>query len=261
MSADPDLRQDADRRRADEQAILLYGIRRSNGWMAFFSMMVAVAVCSSAFFYYQQLSVMQDQLDEMQELTKQIQKTIALLESADAQRSAQNAPETLLQQLDAASRRAVEVSDSTAKAVLSLDRPWVGLSSVVVDPLLPDQRLLIKATIQNTGKSPALAVRASFEPVVAVARGLVNPKIDACSDCPQPALMPNALLSFEVAVDGALMTREQIVRIRNGQDTVLLFGRIDYLDTAGQPHQTLSCMRWLPNSPVFGACAEGNSLN
>jgi len=221
---------------SDHQLLMLYRISRSAGWMAFFTLVIAIGSAACTYFLWQQLTVMQDQLDNVQDLSSKIEKS-----------------------LNVANTQSAATSES-AKSLLSLDRPWVGVDSVLVTPLLPNQEFTIKASIRNGGRSPAIGMRMTFNTATPAANEIAVPNIEECDKCLRSTLLPNALITQEVTIDGDVFSAAKINRIKSGADTILLFGRIDYTDFAENHHTTTVCMAYVTSLPGFRNCVSGNRI-
>jgi hypothetical protein len=235
---------------SDHQLLMLYRISRSAGWMAFFTLVIAIGSAACTYFLWQQLTVMQDQLDNVQDLSSKIEKSLNVMQDLSSK---------IEKRLNVTNTQSAATSES-AKSLLSLDRPWVGVDSVLVTPLLPNQEFTIKASIRNGGRSPAIGMRMTFNTATPAANEIAVPNIEECDKCLRSTLLPNALITQEVTIDGDVFSAAKINRIKSGADTILLFGRIDYTDSAENHHTTTVCMAYVTSLPGFRNCVSGNRI-
>ena len=110
--------------------------------MAFFTLVMAVAAGAAGWLFWNQLGVMQDQMETLQDLSEKIEKTF------DSSRAQSDALINIVQTISA------HASANSSSA----ERPWVGVDSVSAGPLRPYEKLSVTATVRNTGRSPALNV-------------------------------------------------------------------------------------------------------
>jgi hypothetical protein len=122
-------------------------------------------------------------------------------------------------------------------------RPWVGVEGVQSGPFEKDKPLKIEVIVKNTGRTPALNVTANFTtfgPVMPTDPKSV--KAMPCSkDCITMVLWPNGTSIYTVFVPAERMTESAINLINNKQSSIIIEGRIDYLDVADKPHKTIIC--------------------
>jgi hypothetical protein len=235
---------------SDHQLLMLYRISRSTGWMAFFTLVIAIGSAACAYFLWQQLTVMQDQLDNMQDLSSKIEKSLNVMQDLSSK---------IEKSLNVVNTQSATTSES-AKSLLSLDRPWVGVDSVSVTPLLSNREFTIKASIRNGGRSPAIGMRMTFSTATPAANEIAVPNIEECDKCLRSTLLPNALITQEVTIDGDVFSAAKINRIKSGADTILLFGRIDYTDSTENHHTTTVCMAYVTSLPGFRNCVSDNRI-
>jgi hypothetical protein len=243
MSASSDTREPGKERNSDSvQTLLLYRLGRSSAWMAFFTLVIAAAAGAAGWLFWNQLGIMQDQLDTLQDLSEKIQKTF------DSSRTQSEALTSMVQTLSARASG----TDSGA------DRPWVGVDSVSVSPLRPYEKLSVTAMVRNTGRSPALNVAIVLSTSKAAGVAGSRPEFKECSGCPESALLPNSALTIDASINDAALTPGTINRLTTGEETIVLNGRIDYKDMAGQAHRTLVCLSYRPKTSAFSTCPTGN---
>jgi hypothetical protein len=224
---------------SDLQAVLLYRIRRSAAWMAFFTLVLAAGAGTAAWLFWNQLGVMQDQLDTLQDLSDKVQK------SFDGSRAQS---EALLAALQAFRKDGSE-------------RAWVGIESLSIGPLRSSEPLSVMATIRNSGRSPALDVVVSLNTQVVPKDGNGPAQRPPCTDCARLVLLPNGSLNVAPDSTEGMLTSQSVDRITSGLDNVTLSGRIDYRDADGRAHETLACFVYKPRASTFSACLAGNHLD
>ena len=233
-------------RDSDLQTLLLYRIRRSAAWMAFFTFVLAAGAGAAAWLFWNQLNVMQDQLDTLQDLSDKVQK------SFDASRAQS---EALLAAVQALSARRGNSSGN--------ERAWVGIDSLSAKPLRSSEPLSVVATIRNTGRSPAFDVAVSLNTAIVPKDGDGPAQRPQCTDCPRSVLLPNGTLNVAAGTDADAnaLTAASLDRITSGLDNVTLSGRIDYRDGDGSAHETLVCFIYQPRGSAFSTCPAGNQLD
>ena len=256
----------ADRRYSSDEILLLYRIRRSTGWMAFFTMVIAIGIGAGAYLFWQQLTVVQDQLDQMEDLSDHVQKTLASFEkqAAASEKATQDFSDLIRQSIEATNRQAdaaQKAAEIATNGQIALDRPWVGIESIAADAPAPNQTFALKAVIRNSGRSPALNVRAILYAAAPAVKDISVSNIAVCDSCRQPVILPYGSVSYDVAINGNILTKEKIEHVNDGTDAIIVFGRIDYTDSADRAHTTTSCLRYTPKRMTFSACDQGNRLD
>jgi hypothetical protein len=252
--------------KSDNQLLMLYRVSRSTGWMAFFTLVIAIGSAACAYFFWQQQNIMQDQLDNMQDLSSKIEKSlnVANTQSVATSESAKSFSEQISQNIEATKQLTIAVEKlraiGTNVPMLSLDRPWVGVDSVSVTPLLRNRSFTITANIRNSGRSPAIGVRMAFKTATPSTKEFAAPNIEECGDCARSILLPNASTTQELTIDGDVLSADKISSIMSGDDKILLFGRIDYTDLAENHHTTTVCMAYVTSRPGFRNCVSGNRV-
>lgn len=255
-----------DRDQVPEEILLLYRIRRSAGWTAFFTTAIAIGAAAAAYFFWQQLGVAEDQLEQMENLYTQAKRSSDAVQrqAAASEKALQSLSELIRQNVDAANTQAnavQKIAEVATRQQTAFDRPWVGVESVTAAALIPGQPLALKVLIRNSGRTPALDVRGTLYSAVSAVADTAVPNIPACDSCTQIVLLPSGVFNYDVTVNGDLLSKEKTDRIKEGTDTILLFGRLEYTDIAAAAHSTTVCMKYAPKSGAFGACARGNELN
>jgi hypothetical protein len=240
------------------QTLMLYRVSRSTGWIAFFSLVIAIVAGASGYFLWNQLGVMQEQLDQFQELSERVQKSFesARIQSVAFTEALQAVSEQMGRSNDAMDRIA-----RAADAPLSLDRPWVGIESISVGQLRPGEALSMIANVHNSGRTPAINVKVYLNSLLVAGKNANNFDAEECKTCPQSVLLPNAALNIDVSLDSSIITASTVNRVKSGDETIWLTGRIDYIDSLARPHITRVCMNYVPKTLAFGTCQQGNSLD
>jgi len=235
------------------ETVLLYRIRRSTGWMAFFTLITALGAGAAAYLFWQQLN-------QIQALADRIQR-----DAAASKRTMEDLSELIDQGIDATNKQTTAIqklAEVATSGELASNRPWVGVDSVVpTRALVVNQPYGLRVVIRNGGRSPALAVRTVLNTTVRPTGDIALPSVDECTNCARPVVLPNGTLSYEVTIDGNVLTKDITDQLNGGTDTILVFGRIDYTDSTAKAHLTTVCMKYDPSSAFFDACAQGNDSN
>jgi hypothetical protein len=255
------------RTESDHQLLMLYKISRSSAWMAFFTLVIAAGISACAYLFWQQLSAMQNVLDDLDDLSGKIQKSLDVgneqsVAIAKAMKFIGEQVKSNTATTEALARGVEKLRGlENAGQMTKLDRPWVGVGRLSFSPLLDSQPFTITVAIRNSGRSPATDVRMTFSTSIPAANAVVVPQIQACKDCVRSILLPNAATTQELRIDATELSPEKIGRIKAGADKILLFGRVDYSDTADGAHTTAVCMSYDPEINKFRACLSGNRFN
>jgi hypothetical protein len=242
-----------DQRRPDDaiQTLLLYRMGRSTGWMAFFTLVIAIAGAAGGYFLWAQANVMQDQSDQLQDLSDKLQK------SFDASRIQSDA---LIETMHAIAQQ-IGQSREAMDRLSNADRPWLGIESVSTGSLQADAKLPVIARVRNAGRTPAMDVMISLTTMTASAPTDAGAGSEVCKACPRTFVLPNATVNNDVSVESSVLTGPRVIRLKTGEETLWLIGRIDYTDPAAHPHTTRVCMVYAPKAAAFNACPEGNRID
>jgi len=271
------------------ETALLYRIRRSTGWMAFFTLVTATGAGVGAYLFWQQLNAVEELSDQIQREAAVSRRVMEKLsESIDQSVQGETVASRKLSELidqripgeSAASRKLFEVIDQSVDATnkqtaavqnlaeiatngqLASNRPWMGIESVVPTGTLAVNRPYgLKVVMRNGGRSPALAVRSVLHTAVHGTDDIALPNVDECHNCAQQTVLPNGTLGYDVTVDADALTKDVIGHLKNSVSTILLFGRIDYSDSTAKTHATSVCMKYEPTSASFSSCTQGNNFN
>jgi|SRR5262245_22998857 len=145
-----------------------------------------------------------------------------------------------------------DAANLNAMAVINSERPWVGPMTVSPEFVANNSAIKAWAIIKNTGRTPALFMRAVFRPVI-LPKGAV-PEIPSVADAPPKALFPEALDYYHPYPAGKPLTFSE--NIRDGIEVIWVCGRIEYVDGQGNPHHTnvRTYWDWTPEAfvPHYG---------
>jgi hypothetical protein len=163
----------------------------------------------------------------------------------------------VLQSLDVA-REANQIS-SRASAVA--DRPWAG--TTLPGNVVPQvgAEYMVDVPLSNSGRSPALGLTANIELNIYKVADSALPGLEPClQNCQTYTLFPQASLAYHPRIDANRMTAEQIKRLENFEDAIILRTRFNYLDAYLKPHSSWSCSFYKPKVG-FTSCPGGNGAN
>ena len=135
------------------------------------------------------------------------------------------------------------------------------IETVTATPLVANQPFTLKAVIRNSGRSPALNVRAFVYTAVRAVKDTPDPHIAECNSCAQTVILPNAVFNYDLSVGIDVLTQEKVDHIKSGSEVILLLGRIDYSDAVAVEHATTVCMTYVPKPVSFSTRAHGNEVN
>jgi hypothetical protein len=284
----------------DYETSLLYRIRRSTAWMAFFTLVMAIGAGVAAYFYWQQLNQIQTLSDEIQRQAAASRKALESLsevidqntqrDSAASQKlselmdqsiqresvSSQKLSASIDRSIDLVTKlvgQSIDVTNKQTAAIQTLaeiasdsrrvsNRPWMGIESVVPTAALAVNRPFgLKVVIRNGGRSPAAAVRTVLNAAIRTTGDVTPPNVDGCTDCGHSGVLPNGTLGYDVTLNRDLLTKDVVDGLKDGTNAILLYGRIDYTDSAANKHVTTVCMKYQFTSTSFGSCPQGNDFN
>jgi hypothetical protein len=242
------------------QSLILYRISRSAAWTAFFALVVAIGMAAGGYLLWRQLVAMEDQLSELQDLSEKVKQSFdsGATQSAALTTALQAITEQMNRAANTKDVRASEPDAAAAATPAAMDRPWVGIDSIVVGTLQAGRKFISNVNVRNAGRSPATNVRATWNIAAPATVDIAAPEIEPCNSCAEAVLLPGAAAIYDVAMDESVLTADKFNRISNGDDSIALFGRIDYTDSSGGAHITRTCMTYVPKLSRFNACAQGN---
>jgi hypothetical protein len=246
------------------QALMLYRISRSAAWTAFFALVIAIGLAAGGYFLWRQLTVMEDQLSELQDLSEKVKQSFdtGAAQSAGLTTALQSLTEQMTRGDAVKDTRAGEPGNAAGAAAAAVsDRPWIGVDAIAAGALQANRKFISNVNVRNAGRSPATNVRATWNIAATASGDIASPEIEPCSKCAETVLLPNAAVAYELAIDESVLTSDKLNRIRNGDDGIVIFGRIDYADSFGGNHITRVCMIYVPGLSRFSACAQGNRFD
>jgi hypothetical protein len=232
-----------------------------NKGLVFAGFLVAAGTTLYAFAAVQQVYILKE---SGRQATSQTEKLILA-----ANRLAQAADAANIQSL-----RAMEQGLAQGRAALDaqiessrLDqRAWVGIKSVVSEPLQAGKPLQIGVEITNVGRTPAFELR----PVVswrvgdridintyAVSKERMN-LIKAAGE-PPVVLFPGQV--FSAAIVPGTPNDEFIKQVESGTRMIYVFGELKYVDGSHRPHITKFCFYYVASSGRFNLCDRYNYAN
>ena len=115
------------------------------------------------------------------------------------------------------------------------------------------------ARVRNSGRTPAMNVKIALTTVTASGPVSAAAEVEECKTCPQVVLLPNAAVTSDI--DGGVLDASGVVRLKSGEDTISLTGRIDYMDSLAHPHTTRVCMIYTAKTSTFSTCPDGNRID
>jgi hypothetical protein len=157
---------------------------------------------------------------------------------------------------------ATQANEIATQALVSTTRPWIGVDTVEAGPIVANHPLNIEVRVRNSGRTPSTDMQGLFLVYISPIDSPPAELSDPCASCARSVVLPNGMVSYKLAVHDTVMTPQEVQRIKAGQDTMWIVGRLDYHDGEGEPHTTQSCLYYRASGiPGFGACNDGNSAN
>lgn len=216
-----------------------------------------------------QLSAIQASADAAKSQADAVQKqataTIAASQATDRLATAgQSQASAVLQSLDVAKA----ANDIANRASQSADRPWI---SIVLpgDAAGPTagQDYKVEVGISDVGRGPAINATSAIDMHIIHSDDTFNGFVDKCVGNCQTFMVfptPNAFgangMALHPKLDAATMTADEVKRITDRKDAILLRVRIDYKDSSGTEHLTSRCDFFVPKLG-FSPCSAGNVAN
>ncbi|GEM_PF-6162415 len=173
---------------------------------------------------------------------------------------------------------AIVAAASVTAPILS-QRPWVGPwngHEDIVRGLMAGRAMKVRATLRNSGRSPALNTRIAIRLLIGKPPPAPSPALGECAqadvDLPQTVLFPDTLYSRIVATEQQIDDDTVAAVLRNDK-TVYLVGCVQYDGNMMQwlhldPRQTHFCRMFVPTSAgidgilgTFQDCPAGNSAD
>jgi len=196
---------------------------------------------------------------------KQATATIAASESTDRlAKAGQAQASAVLQSLDVAKAS----NDIANRASQSADRPWISVV-LPVDTSGPTagQEYKIEVGISDVGRGPAINATDAVDMRIIGFTDKFNGFVDKCvGNCqtfmvfPTPNAFGGSSMALHPKIDATTLTVDEVKRITDGKDAILLRVRVDYKDSSGNDHLTSRCDYFIPKLG-YAPCSTGNAAN
>lgn len=196
---------------------------------------------------------------------KQATATIAASQATDRLATAgQSQASAVLQSLDVAKA----ANDIANRASQSADRPWISIT-LPVDTNGPTagQDYKVEVGISDVGRGPAINATSAIDMHIIGFNDTFNGFVDKCvGSCqtfmvfPTPNAFGGSSMALHPKLDAAIVTADEVKRIADRKDAVLLRVRVDYRDSSGNDHTTSRCDYFVPKLG-FSPCSAGNVAN
>jgi hypothetical protein len=156
--------------------------------------------------------------------------------------------------------KAANAAETAAKTLVDNERPWVGPRTVACAPPLSAGNDIAKSVcvvIVNTGRMPAQKMRARFEGYIRD-KDVLPPELDTTLT-PAKALFPGINDYYYPFRDyrGPLSSTDYDGIVGGGR-IAWVVGRIDYLDSRGDPHHSTVRTQWDCDRQAFVPSDTGN---
>jgi hypothetical protein len=162
---------------------------------------------------------------------------------------------------------------------LLAQRPWVGLwtgHEEIVQGLTAGRAMKVRATLRNSGRSPALDTRIAIRLLIGNPPPAPSPALGECEQAdvamPQTVLFPDTIYSKTVGTEQQV-NDDTVEAVLRKDKTVYLAGCVQYNGNIMEwlhlaPRQTHFCRIFVPTSAgidgilgTFEDCPAGNSAN
>lgn len=155
----------------------------------------------------------------MDDLFEQVRKSLdgSQQQVAAAEKAIREFSEANRKDADAINQQVAALQKLAASVInwqTALDRPWVGIETVTATPLVANQPFTLKAVIRNSGRSPALNVRAFVYTAVRAVKDTPDPHIAECNSCAQTVILPNAVFNYDLSVGIDVLTQEKSTTLK-----------------------------------------------
>jgi hypothetical protein len=240
-------------------------LKRGERWMLILTAVMACATVVSAVVGIYQWQVMSGQLAEMKTSSADTKtlaqaaqnQAIAAKESADAAKAQATAAQN-------ATSIAKQAFDENVKTFQQDQRAWIAIKGIrIFDPFEAHKPLTVRATMVNTGKTPAF--NTMHLATVAITDQPLNIKKFEKLVKVRPkggrSTMPPNIDSFLDTTTDENLTDQEVQSIKAGKIHIYYFGTIDYSDAFGRSHRTQFCATYFPSTNDFGLCSEYNYAN
>ena len=211
-------------------------------WLARLAIVILILGLIGAGLLGWQMTLMKSQIDNMQTAIGQSQKSIdSTARLADA---------------------ATQANEIANQVLAATNRPWIGIDTVDAAAPQPNQPLTLEVRVRNSGRSPSVDLQGLFLVYISPIDSPPALLSEPCTTCVRSVLLPNGVTTYKLSVRDAVMTPDEVGRIRDGKDTMWIVGRLDYRDAEGESHATKSCLFYRTTGIAsFSACNEGNFAN
>ena len=156
--------------------------------------------------------------------------------------------------------RAVQEGNDIAKIALNSDRPWVAYNGVELGNFARNQKFVIKPTVINTGRSPAIKYQGAFGIKIDSPDARVTADNIIQPDFPKSIIMTNQTSIYDVSLPPELVN-DLIGAIENESKVIYVVGRLTYQDSNQGRHATSIILRYDAKSNTLRYTAEGNEAN
>jgi hypothetical protein len=176
-----------------------------------------------------------------------------------------------------AAKAAKSAADTAAKTMMIDQRAWVS-PHIINQIFAKDKPLVVPIQFDNTGKTPAIHVQTcvvaepvdhDFVPICP--ESSKSPGFDVIFPQGHIARLPNATGSQGTTlIDPEGLLREPLMKeLQKRKKTVLVFGRVDYLDVFKKPHWSTFCSTMLiipqsgsmPQVINWSTCPKWNDID
>lgn len=189
------------------------------------------------------------------------QTRLARQEAAESEKSFLASLEQARRSADAAQAAAdaAQKSAEVAGRALQLDhRAWVGVATFAPPNLQPGSTVTFTVQLLNSGRSPALNVKAHTSYRLLSARGSFTPIYRKRKDNLRPSLVviqPGVSMALPGSIDGPLSAAD-VEAVRTGKKVLYIFGRIEYTDVFRTEHHSTFCVFLTKDHESGTACSE-----
>jgi hypothetical protein len=153
-------------------------------------------------------------------------------------------------------------NDTSERALLSADRPWLGLERVAFPRPVVNEPYRVDVVVRNSGRAPALKLHGDFVGYVQVGDEPI-PELMSLPDSFErhDVIMPNGVAVYRPFRGQPAPTEMTIKGIADGTVRLWVVGILDYEDSGGRPHSTRTRLLYEPRANVFAAAPDGNDAN
>jgi lipoprotein signal peptidase len=154
-------------------------------------------------------------------------------------------------------------NETAEQALLSSDRPWVGVEQFEWHTDAPSesrkQLSKIEVWIKNSGRTPALRASAIFSGALRnFSDAAPGPVVPFAAAIEHSVIFPNGELRYWPFFNWSDLSDEQLAAVSIGSLVVWITGRIEYIDAAGRRHSTVAQFRYYPDVHSFNATGESS---